>query len=207
MIDAYAVTVCGLEWQLLQGKHRVSAVQIKYLYIIVIAAALLLAGYYLLQPGALQQPDSSPPPGAADVAGDSVDEAGGVPDTPADEEDTRVRAVLDISVHTIEGLRVLFDRAEELAMRPQAQGGDDRIVLVLHGPEVEFFSIKNYDKYRDIVDQAARLDAFDVVDVKICQTMMDMQGIERDDIPAFIEQVPVGPDEVDRLVQEGYVTF
>ena len=43
MIDAYAVTVCGLEWQLLQGKHRVSAVQIKYLYIIVIAAALLLS--------------------------------------------------------------------------------------------------------------------------------------------------------------------
>jgi intracellular sulfur oxidation DsrE/DsrF family protein len=185
---------------MLQGKHRVIAVQIKYLYMIVIAAALLLGGYYLLQPGALQQPDSSPRPGAAD-------EAGGVPDTPADEGDTRVRAVLDISVHTIEGLRVLFDRAEQLAMRPQAQGGDDRIVLVLHGPEVEFFSIKNYDKYKDIVDQAARLDAFDVVDVKICQSMMDMQGIERDDIPAFIEQVPVGPDEVDRLVQEGYVTF
>ena len=181
--------------------------QIKYLYIIVIAAALLLAGYYLLQPGALQQPDSSPPPGAADVAAEPVDEADVVPDTPADEEDTRVRAVLDISVHTIEGLRVLFDRAEQLAMRPQAQGVDDSIVLILHGPEVEFFSIKNYDKYKDIVDQAARLDAFDVVDVKICQSMMGLRGVERDDIPAFIEQVPVGPVEVEQLVQEGYVTF
>lgn len=188
-----------LEWQSLQIKHRVSAVQIKYLYIIVIAAALLLAGYYLLQPGALQQPESSPQPGAADVADE--------PDTQADEQDTRVRAVLDISVHTIEGLRVLFDRAEQLAMRPQAQGVDDSIVLVLHGPEVEFFSIKNYDKYKDIVDQAARLDAFDVVDVKICQSMMGLRGVARDDIPAFIEQVPVGPDEVEQLVQEGYVTF
>jgi intracellular sulfur oxidation DsrE/DsrF family protein len=174
-------------------------VQIKYLYIIVIAAALLLAGYYLLQPGALQQPESSPQPGAADVADE--------PDTQADEQDTRVRAVLDISVHTIEGLRVLFDRAEQLAMRPQAQGVDDSIVLILHGPEVEFFSIKNYDKYKDIVDQAARLDAFDVVDVKICQSMMGLRGVARDDIPAFIEQVPVGPDEVEQLVQEGYVTF
>lgn len=188
-----------LEWQSLQIKHRVSAVQIKYLYIIVIAAALLLAGYYLLQPGALQQPESSPQPGAADVADE--------PDTQADEQDTRVRAVLDISVHTIEGLRVLFDRAEQLAMRPQAQGVDDSIVLILHGPEVEFFSIKNYDKYKDIVDQAARLDAFDVVDVKICQSMMGLRGVARDDIPAFIEQVPVGPDEVEQLVQEGYVTF
>lgn len=188
-----------LEWQSLQIKHRVSAVQIKYLYIIVIAAALLLAGYYLLQPGALQQPEPSPQPGAADVADE--------PDTQADEQDTRVRAVLDISVHTIEGLRVLFDRAEQLAMRPQAQGVDDSIVLILHGPEVEFFSIKNYDKYKDIVDQAARLDAFDVVDVKICQSMMGLRGVARDDIPAFIEQVPVGPDEVEQLVQEGYVTF
>ena len=188
-----------LEWQSVQIKHRVSAVQIKYLYIIVIAAALLLAGYSLLQPGALQQPESSPQPGAADVADE--------PDTQADEQDTRVRAVLDISVHTIEGLRVLFDRAEQLAMRPQAQGVDDSIVLILHGPEVEFFSIKNYDKYKDIVDQAARLDAFDVVDVKICQSMMGLRGVARDDIPAFIEQVPVGPDEVEQLVQEGYVTF
>jgi hypothetical protein len=117
------------------------------------------------------------------------------------------RAVLDVSVHTIEGLKVLFDRAEELAMAPRPRGGDASVVLVLHGPEVDFFSIKNYDRYKDIVDQAARLDAFDVVDVKICQTMMGARGIEQDDIPSFIEQVPYGPGEVDRLEQEGYVTF
>ena len=102
---------------------------------------------------------------------------------------------------------MLLDRAEELAMRPQAQGGDASVVLVLHGPEVEFFSIRNYEKYKEIVDQAARLDAFDVVDVKICQTMLDVQGIERDDIPSFIEQVPLGPDEVERLRLQGYVSF
>jgi intracellular sulfur oxidation DsrE/DsrF family protein len=37
--------------------------------------------------------------------------------------------------------------------------------------------------------------------------MMDRQGIARDDIPAFIEQVPYGPGEVERLVREGYVYF
>ena len=181
--------------------------QVKFLYFIVIAAALLLAGYYILQPAALQQSESPPESEGTVVIEEIFDATGGLPDTPADEEEAPVRAVLDISVHTIEGLRVLFDRAEELAMRPQALGEDDSIVLVLHGPEVEFFSIRNYEKYKDIVDQAARLDAFDVVDVKICQTMLGQYGIERDDIPAFIEQVPVGPDEVDRLLQNGYVTF
>ena len=117
------------------------------------------------------------------------------------------KIVLDVSVHTIEGLRVLFDRAEELAMRPRPAGEDASLVLVLHGPEVEFFSIRNYERYREIVDQAARLDAFDVVDVRICQTMIGALGIERTDIPSFIEQVPYGPGEVERLSQEGYVVF
>ena len=136
-----------------------------------------------------------------------VGDAAPLPESLPAEGETPLRAVLDVSVHTIEGLRVLLDRAEELAMRPQAQGEEASVVLVLHGPEVEFFSIRNYEKYKDIVDQAARLDAFDVVDVKICQTMMGKQGIDRDDIPSFIEQVPLGPGEVERLTREGYVAF
>lgn len=115
------------------------------------------------------------------------------------------RAVLDISVHTLEELRVLLDRAEALAQQqPDVDAG---VVLVLHGPEVEFFSTRKYDMYRDIVDQAARLDTLDVVDIRICRSMMATRGIARDDIPPFIEQVPDGRVEVERLVNEGYVYF
>ena len=110
-------------------------------------------------------------------------------------------------MHTIEELGVLLERAEQLAMKPRPGGGDASVVLVLHGPEVEFFSIRNYDQYKEIVDLAARLDAFDVVDVKVCQTMMGEYGIGPEDIPSFIEQVPYGPDEIERLVREGYVYF
>lgn len=128
------------------------------------------------------------------------------PDTP-EPEATVTRGVFDISVHSVEELEVLFDRAEELARRPNPLGGEDRIVLILHGPEVEFFAISNYDRYRDIVDRAARLDAFHVVDVRICQTMMKNYGIEADDVPAFIEQVPNGAVEVERLTRKGYIYF
>ena len=115
--------------------------------------------------------------------------------------------MLDITVHTLDELRVLLDRAEQLAGTLQPKGENASVVLVLHGPEVEFFASSNYGKYKDIVDQAARLDAFDIVDVKICQTMMSIQGVARDDIPAFIEQVPLGQAEINRLVGEGYVYF
>jgi hypothetical protein len=168
----------------------------KQVFILALAAGLLLLlAYNYFQPVEVQE--------SAAV----VDDTAALSESRTDEADAPLRAVLDISVHTLEELKVLLDRAEQLAMRPQAQGAEASVVLVLHGPEVEFFSIRNYEKYKDIVDQAARLDAFDVVDVKICQTMLDMQGIERADIPAFIEQVPLGPDEVERLRQQGYVTF
>jgi intracellular sulfur oxidation DsrE/DsrF family protein len=126
---------------------------------------------------------------------------------PGEADTSPERMVLDISVHTVEELQVLFDRAEKLADKLSSGTQEASIVLVLHGPEVEFFSKKKYGEYKDIVDQAARLDAYAIVDVKICQAMMQVQGVERDDIPAFIEQVPLGRAEIDRLAGEGYVYF
>jgi len=174
---------------------------VKLLIGMALAISLLIVVVYVYfpLPDGLQGPVVVPP---ADI-----EKPAPLVEVPPLANDVPGKAVLDISVHTIEGLKVLFDRAEELAMLPRPGGEDASVVLVLHGPEVEFFSIKNYDKYKDIVDQAARLDAFDVVDVKICQTTMGVRGIEQNDIPSFIEQVPYGPGEVERLKQEGYVTF
>lgn len=173
----------------------------KQILLVMLAGGLLLAMVYVFVASNGEQQDTvvDPVAGVAETLAPvgSTPAADGVPD----------RAVLDVSVHTIEGLRILFDRAEELAMAPRPKGEDASVVLVLHGPEVEFFAIKNYDEYRDIVDQAARLDAFDVVDVRMCQTMMGERGIEQNDIPSFIELVPYGPGEVEQLKQEGYVAF
>lgn len=182
---------------------------LKSLYLVVFATAVLLAVYLLLRPAAVSPPEvgTAPTSTFAVPPGIGMPIAGTDNGLQAPATEPPVRAVLDISVHTLEGLQVLFDRAEQLATGPQAANENASVVLILHGPEVEFFSIRNYDRYRDIVDQAARLDAFDIVDVKICQTMLGVAGVDRADIPAFIEQVPLGSAEVNRLVEEGYVTF
>jgi intracellular sulfur oxidation DsrE/DsrF family protein len=167
--------------------------------LLVLFAGLLLLVFFNLAPRMQGTSGDQPvdPPGQ-DVTGDELlQDQGAAPQG----------MVLDVSVNSLDELKVLLDRAEEIAARPQSQGEMAGVVLVLHGPEVEFFAISNYPHYKDIVDQAARLDAFDVVDVKICQSMMERLGVERDDIPAFIEQVPYGPGEVERLVREGYVYF
>lgn len=167
---------------------------------ITLAAGLLVTVVYLLMaPGTTRQGNDNAPVASVGPQG--------IPGESSADAIEPVRTVLDISVHTREELKLLFDRAEQLALETRPAWRDDRIVLILHGPEVEFFSRRNYEQYKDLVDQAARLDAFDIVDVKICQTMMQVEGIERDDIPAFIEQVPFGESEIERLVGKGYVYF
>ncbi len=113
--------------------------------------------------------------------------------------------VADISVHTPQELEILFDRVERLLDRPRSGGETPLISLVLHGPEIEFFVIENYEKYKGIVDRAAKLAALGAVDVTICQTQMRKFGIATDEVPSFLRQVPFGPDEVERLLQSGYV--
>jgi len=113
--------------------------------------------------------------------------------------------VADISVHTQEELEILFARVEQLLDRPRTGDETALVNLVLHGPEVEFFAIKNYEKYKTIVDHAAKLAALGAVDISICQKQMRNLGIATDEVPSFLQQVPFGPDEVERLIESGFV--
>jgi len=110
-----------------------------------------------------------------------------------------------ITLHTPAEIEGMLTRAEQLAKTRRPDGTHAGIALVLHGPEVEFFARRNYSKYRRIVDLAARLDAAGVIEVKMCQTEMRARRIGARDVPDFIELVPYGPDEEQRLLRNGYV--
>lgn len=115
------------------------------------------------------------------------------------------RYMFAITLHTPEAIDALLTRAEQLATDLQKQDHRTGIALVLHGPEVEYFSNKHYGRYKSLVDKAARLNASGTVEIKICQTQMRFLGIKEDEIPDFVELVPFGPDEIKRLERSGYV--
>lgn len=115
--------------------------------------------------------------------------------------------VADINVHTVEELELLFTRVEQLLDRPRGADEPPLISVVLHGPEVEFFALDNYQQYKAVVDHAAKLSALGAVDISICRTQMRVRGIEPDQVPAFLIQIPYGPGEVERLLIEGYVVM
>jgi len=110
----------------------------------------------------------------------------------------------DISVHNADELRKVLERAEMLVSSPKSASQPANIALMLHGPEIEYFSINKYAQYKDIVDLAARLDAYNVVELKMCETAMKDFGIKKDDIPGFIEFVPNGDVELKQLSQRGF---
>jgi len=112
--------------------------------------------------------------------------------------------VFDISVHSVEQLRGVLKRAESLASGPRSAAQPANISLMLHGKEIEYFTIDHYSEYRDIVDLSAKLDAYNVIEFKMCETAMKDFGIDKDNIPGFIEFVPDGELEIQSLVGRGY---
>ncbi len=168
---------------------------LRQLVILAVAALLLwvVADLVLVQPG---DTGSAPPSGSPAQPPETL-----VP--PGSEASTGF--VADISLHTEAELETLLDRVEQLLERPRKSGEAPLVSLVLHGPEVEFFALKNYPQYRGVVDHAAKLAALGAVDISICQTQMRSRGIGEDEVPGFLRQVPYGPGEVQRLLDSGYV--
>ena len=115
------------------------------------------------------------------------------------------RYLFNVTLHTPEEIARLLTRAEQLSQTMRADNPRTGIALVLHGPEIEMFAKKNYQRFQKTVDQAARLNAEHIVEVKMCRTEMRSRGIREEDVPAFIELVPYGPDEEERLRRNGYV--
>ncbi len=143
-------------------------------------------------------------PVTADVA--AIQPALDLAESPVTGESAR-QYVADVNVHTAEELEILFVRVEQLLERPRGADEGPLISVVLHGPEVKFFALQNYQKYKTIVDYAAKLSALGAVEVSICRTQMRAHGIEPDQVPAFLHQVPYGPGEVERLRNDGYVVM
>ena len=120
-------------------------------------------------------------------------------------DDDDGRFIFSITLHTADEIDAMLSRAETLAHRVNTQDQQSQLALVLHGSEIDIFAKKNYSRYRKLVERAAKLDAEQVIEIKACATQMRALNLEQEDLPAFIEIVPYGPDEEQRLRKNGYV--
>ncbi|WP_221792913.1 hypothetical protein [Oceanobacter mangrovi] len=112
-----------------------------------------------------------------------------------------------IELHSADELRRLLSRAEQLVVDNNGYSRRQPVTFVLTGAEIRLFTPSNYQANRELIDLAARLDAFEIVDLKVCESWMASHGLSRRDLPAFIDFVSDGPQEVQRLETSGYVYF
>lgn len=76
------------------------------------------------------------------------------------------------------------------------------MVLVLHGPEGEIFHKDNYDKYKNIADLTARLNAFNVINVRVCRARMRLMEIKEPSLYPFVGTAAFGAAEIFRLLKK-----
>lgn len=115
--------------------------------------------------------------------------------------------LFDITDHSIDEFRALLTRAEEVSQIQSEEFGDLEIVMIIHGPDIDWFTQQNYERNRQLIDLAARLDAYDIIDMKVCESTMSARGVNREDLPPFIESVPYAPTEIADRLRDGYINL
>ena len=113
------------------------------------------------------------------------------------------RTYLEVSPHGRDDLQALMTTLE--GHLEQGLPMTDPVVVVLHGSEANSFTSAGYRNNRMLVDQAARLSAYRLLDVRMCETWMQENQVAPEDLPAFVKTVRFAPEEIERLESEGYV--
>ena len=121
-----------------------------------------------------------------------------------DIEYSKQKVVYDTAVKTVEALTSVLDRASYLSVLNGADPFDNKIVIVLHGDEIDFFAIKNFAKYKELMTRAQSLTVGGIIEFRMCKIAAEGHGYQPKDIHGFVHMVPMGDAEIVRLQHEGY---
>ena len=117
---------------------------------------------------------------------------------------SRQKVVYDVAVKTVAQLENVLDRASYLSALNDADPFDSKIVIVLHGDEINFFAIRNIEKYRELMLRAQSLTVGGIIDIRMCRVSAHRRGLEPQDIHGFITMVPMADAEIIDLQTQGF---
>lgn len=116
------------------------------------------------------------------------------------------KVVYDVAEGDVERFERILDRVSFLNNLYEAHPFEASIVLVLHGDEIRFFGIGNYDEFGELMHRAQSLTVAGPIEFRMCRVAALERGFEPEDIHGFVRMVPMADAEIIRLQQEeGYV--
>jgi intracellular sulfur oxidation DsrE/DsrF family protein len=124
---------------------------------------------------------------------------------PIDTEYKPQKVVYDVAVNSVDKLNSVLDRASYLSQITGADPFEQSIILVLHGNEIDYFAIKNYQKHKELMIRAQSLVQSEALKIRMCRIAAQGHGYEPKDIHGFVEMIPMGDAEITRLqTEEGH---
>jgi len=130
-----------------------------------------------------------------------------LPQAAAAADGDTIRSYLEITPADLDDLEALLTTLEQSPDSAAPPANGEPIILILHGDEAFPFTRTGYAANKSLVDRTALLDAYNLIEVKMCETWMNENGVTQGDLLPFIETVPYAPDEVRKLEAEGYQPF
>ncbi len=110
---------------------------------------------------------------------------------------------IDIFPKTEDDIRLILSTLDEAINSTEASGPP--IVMMLHGPQADRFLRSSYAHNKMLVDQTAKLAAYGVLEVQICETWLRRNKHSHEELFPFVAPVPFGRDVLTRLAEEeGY---
>ncbi|MGD8743597.1 MAG: DsrE family protein [Granulosicoccaceae bacterium] len=117
------------------------------------------------------------------------------------------KVVYDVAVSSVSAFTNVLDRVSYLNTLYEADPFDSSIVMVLHGNEIPFFAIKNYDKHKELMARAQSLINSGNIRFRMCKLAAQGHGFKPEDIHGFVEVVPMADAEIIRLQQEEHHVY
>lgn len=113
---------------------------------------------------------------------------------------------IDIAPKSAEQIQLILNTLDETINNNVK--GLPPIVMMLHGDEAHRFLRRNYPHNKEMIDQTAKLAAYDVIEVQICSLWMKSNNYDESELFPFVSSVPFGEAELERLAgEEGYTEY
>ena len=81
------------------------------------------------------------------------------------------------------------------------------VLVVLNGEEIAAFERKHYREQKQLVDLAARLAAFEIIEIRVCETTLEERFVHRSELPSFLQPIKNGAAYLTEKKRQGYTSL
>lgn len=81
------------------------------------------------------------------------------------------------------------------------------VLVVLNGEEIAAFERKHYREQKQLVDLAARLAAYEIIEIRVCEKTLEERLVHRSELPSFLQPIQNGAAYLIEKQRQGYASL